>query len=482
MDRAYTWQQIAPLDDFTPPPFPLECFPEPLSDYGRALAEYTQTDPAMAGVLLLGLMGGLFQNKYAVVSVNGNVEQLSIYAVAVAPPAERKSEVIHRVIKPLEDFEESYNETHADDVSRSKTHRKKLEQFYDEAEKRGDGEEMFSTQAALDHFREIKPLTLLADDTTPEALVSLMKDNGERVLISSDEGGIFTHMKGRYKQNGDDRQAYLKGHSGGRVIVHRKSREPETLKNAAISMMIAVQPFILENVILEEENNGRGLTARLAFAACAEKAGSRSAVSAALPADTVWAYECAVKNCLKKTVVFQPDGKPPAARLIHLSDEACKLAAGYFGGMEKRIADGLERAKGWNGKAFGLLVRVAGLFHAFECIERGVEPEMIPLPDTTLTAAFIVTECLAAHAERVFAGSDKKTSDAKYLLGRIGEMGAEFNKRELMIKVRGRLQSSETLDAALKVLEECGYICIEEIPTAGRPLTKILVNPAINSP
>ena len=410
MDETFTepWQPLVPLDDFTPPAFPLECFPEPIGEFGRALAAYTQTDPAMAGVLLLGLLGALFQNKFSVVSVNGNVEQLSIYAVAIAPPAERKSEVLRRVIHPLHRFEDDYNARHADDVSHSRTRRMLLQKAVDAAQKNGDAEALYAAQLAMDRYRELQPVTLLADDSTNEALVSLMAQNGERMFIASDEGGIFTHMKGRYKQNGDDTEIYLKGHSGGRIVVHRKSREPETLDNPALSLAVAVQPFIVETVILEESNNGRGLTARLVYAVCAERAGSRSAIGGALPDELTERFESAVTRCLSRTVTRCPAGETPAARLIHLSDEAREQAIGYFNAAERRIADGLERAKAWNGKAFGLLMRIAGVFHAFECMETGNDPAATPLPGTTMTAAALVTECLAAHAQQVFSGSDKK--------------------------------------------------------------------------
>ena len=89
--------------------------------------------------------------------------------------------------------------------------------------------------------------------------------------------------------------------------------------------------------------------------------------------------------------------------------------------------------------------------------ERGQDPADIPLPEYTMVAAALVTDCLAAHAQKVFAGSDTKTGDAQYLLRRIGEMGGEFNKRELWVKVRGRFPNSASFDDALRVLEEGGY-------------------------
>lgn len=476
------WPELMPLGDADPPEFPLECFPQPLNEYGRALAEYTQTDPAMTGVLLLGLLGAIFQNKYSVVSVNDNVEQTSIYAVAIAPPAERKSEVMRRVVHPLHEFESEYNRIHADDISRSKATRKLLEIYLADAEKGSRGDDILTSRMALDAFKERRPLTLTADDTTNEALVSLMADNGERILIASDEGGIFTYMKGRYKQNGDDTVPYLKGHSGGRITVHRKSREPETLENTAISMMIAVQPFVLENVIMEEANNGRGLTARLTYAVCAEKAGSRKAVSAPLTDETTQAYERAIIRCLSETVDADPPAEVRPARLIYLSDEARDYAVCWFKKVERRIADGLERAKAWNGKAFGLMMRIAGVFHAFECVQQGENPADVPLPEYVVVAAALVADCLAEHAQKVFSGSDKGTGDAKYLLRRLKEMGSEFGKRELWVKVRGRFPKSDSFDDALRVLEESGYIRLQSIQGegAGRPLVKIQVNPAIN--
>lgn len=90
------WEELIPIDTITPPEFPLDCFPETIGNYATALAEYTQTDPAMAGVILLGLLGTLFQKKYSIRSINGNVEQLSIFSLTIAPPAERKSEIRKR--------------------------------------------------------------------------------------------------------------------------------------------------------------------------------------------------------------------------------------------------------------------------------------------------------------------------------------------------------------------------------------------------
>jgi hypothetical protein len=338
--QNFEWSEITPIDTLIPPELPLDCYPVTIGNFARALSEYTQTDPAMSGVILLGLLGTLFQNKISVVSVNGNVEQPSIYAVAIAPPAERKSEVIRHVVNPLNKFVNQYNMERRAEISRSKAERKLREKALAKAEKGDDTNALFRAQEALDSFKEIQPLTLVADDTTVEALISLMAENGERMLIASDEGGIFTHMKGRYKQNGDDTELYLKAYSGGRVSVHRKSREPDVLESPALSLCLAVQPFVVENSILDEENNGRGLTARFIYVCCEERAGKRRAISGEMPTEIVAKYEDSVKKCLSKTINSEAflENDYSSVGLVHLSEDAREFAIQYFTVAERRIA------------------------------------------------------------------------------------------------------------------------------------------------
>jgi len=478
------WREPTPLDTITPPEFPLDCFPLTIGEYARELSEYTQTDPAMAGVSCLGVLGGVFQNKIAVQSVNGNIEQTSIYAVKICAPAERKSEVDRHATRPIIKFAKQYNAEHSADISRSRAEFKLKQKALAAAEKdkNGDIERLFRAQEDIDNFKEVTPLTLVADDTTIEALISLMKDNSERMLIASDEGGIFSHMKGRYKLNGDDIEIYLKAHSGGRVSVHRKCREAETLENPALSLCISVQPYIAENAILDDENTGRGLTARLVFAHCNEKAGTRDAVSNPMTPAVAARYEQAIEKCLSRTInndiIFEADYN--TVNIVKLSGDAREYAIQYFDICEKRILDGLERAKGWNGKCFGLAIRIAGLFHAFECMERGQDPAEIPIPLYIMQNAAKLTEVLAVHAEKVFTGTDRKNNLALYLLKRLlGLLGtnSEINKQELFQRAKRRFENVETFDEALKTLETSGYIRIKQQQTKGRPLTTIEVNP-----
>jgi hypothetical protein len=197
------WKEIQPIEIITPPPFPFGAFPHTLSEFIQSLSEYTQTAPEMACVLVLGALGAVFQKKYNVVSINKNIEQLSIYAVAVSPPAERKSEVIRYIISPFHKFQNAYNADHVDELSANEVKRKDLKSALIRAENELDGtdekrDKLLEVQKQYDNFERKNTLTLIADDTTSEALITLLVANGERMFVASGEGGVFSNMKGRY--------------------------------------------------------------------------------------------------------------------------------------------------------------------------------------------------------------------------------------------------------------------------------------------
>ena len=471
------WGEIQPIDVITPPPFPYAAFPATLAEYMQSISEYTQTAPEMTGVLVLGALGAVFQKKYNVLSINNNTEQLSIYAVAVSPPAERKSEVIRFIITPFLNCQNAHNSENKKELSASEATRKSLKAALNRAESKIDGTKekddiLRKAQEDYDNFKPKHALTLLADDTTSEALITLMANNGERILIASGEGGVFSNMKGRYKSGGDEIEIYLKGHSGDYISVHRKSREPEELHSPAISMAICVQPYVIHKIVMDDENTGKGLTGRIVFAYPAARAGTRKAISDTQPIYTK--YNDTIFYMLKKVIAMEK------SKTLKLSDEAKKYAVEYFDTPEKRIEDGLEKAKSWNGKAFGLFIRIAGLFHAFQCYEDEQEPAKIPISEATARNAALVTECLAEHSYKVFAGEDERNNDAIYLLRRITKYGQrQVAKQKMWQGTKSKFRTMERLNEILNFLEERGYLRVEKNSTGGRPADYIKVNPAL---
>src|SRR5689334_12933302 len=87
---------------------------------------------------------------------------------------------------------------------------------------------------------------LIADDITPEKLGAVMAEQGEKIAIFSDEGGVLTTMGGRYNSGVANLDLLLKAHSGSPYRVDRASREmPISMKKPALTIALAVQPQVL---------------------------------------------------------------------------------------------------------------------------------------------------------------------------------------------------------------------------------------------
>ena len=82
--------------------------------------------------------------------------------------------------------------------------------------------------------RRIRPLRLIADDITPEALTSLMADNNGIITVISTEGGLFDIFNGKYSSNVVSIDTVLKAYSGDPIRVDRKGREAECLDAPAL--------------------------------------------------------------------------------------------------------------------------------------------------------------------------------------------------------------------------------------------------------
>ena len=200
---------FAPFEPFTPPDipklpaFPVECLPPVLRDMAQAAAVNLQVAVDMTAVAGLAVMALCVQGKFMINPKPGWMEQLNLYAAVVARPSDRKTPALALMSRPVYAFEKEGNERRAPLVEEYRTKRevlaKKIANLKELAAKptlsKGEPvtlDDITEPQYELaDLEREaVKPLRLLADDTTPEALASLMAVNDGKMGIVSDEGGV----------------------------------------------------------------------------------------------------------------------------------------------------------------------------------------------------------------------------------------------------------------------------------------------------
>src|SRR5262249_43007054 len=111
------------------------------------------------------------------------------------------------------------------------------------------------------------PPRLLADDSTVEALVKKMAEQGGRMAIFSAEGSIFPTMMGRYSPKGTtpNIEPILSAWSGEDIRTDRMGRE-HRIKAPALTFGLCVQPAVIQGVTKDRYVAEKGLPARFLYA------------------------------------------------------------------------------------------------------------------------------------------------------------------------------------------------------------------------
>ena len=471
------WEQPIPFNHINIPDFPVHRLPKQLSDFVEALSESTQTPNEMAGVLSLGILSTAFQSRYIVERNSDWKEQLCLYTIAVAPPADRKSAVIRALTKPVYAYEAYRKEKERKEVAKNQAERANLEAELNNVRhrigKKGENDmecrkrvEELTDQ--LEFFQDRYPYQLFADDITQEKLIVTMEEQKGCLTVASSEGGVFGMMAGRYDKSLSF-DVYLKAHSGDPITVERMGRKKNSIPQPRLSMILTVQPEVLTGVMDNKAFKERGLCARFLYAVCRSKIGHRNVEPKTIPQEIKKAYE----DFIFKIFSSMDSG------VIHLSEGANQVLNSYIEITEQRLVNEWDCMMDWGGKLAGAALRISALIHATENPDNASEQ---PISSETMNSAIEISECLSAHAMKAYQimSVDDNQKNAKYLWEKIQKINKDiFRQNELFDLCKGKLKKVEDMKPALNLLSEMHYIKISEVKTGekGRPGTNIIVNP-----
>lgn len=479
--------------------FPVDALPDKIRPYIQATAESLQVSVDMVATFVIAIISLCVQGKYKIQVKPDWEEPVNLYAVVVMRPSERKSPTLKMVSAPVFEYMEEENERRQPEISENETKKKiltgqitnisrKIAGSYKKKDSEYTMSDLLECQEELRKLEEegLKELKLIVDDVTPEALVSTMKENDDRIGIVSAEGGIFGTMAGRYNDH-TNIDIFLKGYSGEYYSTARIGRQGNTLKHPLITIVLAVQPQVICDIMDNKEFSGRGLLARFLYSIPNSLVGSRKyrtePVNKALKED----YNNLIKDLLKTNEMdFE--------RTIHLSEEADLQSEIYNQQIERRLTDDLEQIEEWAGKLHGNTMRIAAIFHI---VKYGWDAVNVPLEAETLAGAIKVGQYYLEHSMAAFdmmgLSDPQDVKDAKYIISRIEQNTNNTNntnntqnsvesisKREVWQLCKGHFKSVEEMEPGLQVLVERGYIAIKKEKPAGRgrPSEQIYINPA----
>jgi len=472
--------------------FPVESLPQPLRGFVKSLAESTQTPHDLTAILSLGMVATVCAPLVKVQANDDWFEQVNIYVVVVQRPGTRKSAVLSNVASPIYKYESEEKirlgpETAAA-ISKKNILEAKLKQLEAQAMKKDDlDDEIRELTDEINAFKIPRAIRYLADDSSPEKIPVLMSENnGCIAIVSAEGGGVFDNAAGRYsKSGGSNLGIYNKGYDGDHVNVDRVSRASDHIPEPTLTMILTIQPEILEGLIKKSGFLGTGFLARFIYVLPEDLLGKRIIDPPTMPTGIKQAYHDLISELLSFSMNKDQNGFL-VRRSLKLDSVAYKLLCELQEKIEPHLAkDGsLANMTDWAGKCAGKVVRIAGLLHM---VEHSSDPNPWDYPISAKTMADAITigrYCLsharAAYQEFSLNQDDRDMGEVLQWIQR--KKLLEFSARKVFQRFKTRFNNMERANKILKNLIDRHCIRLNEgiLPKGpGRPSTVYDVNPAI---
>jgi replicative DNA helicase len=401
------WPAPEDFDASKLPDFPVEKLPSWLGEWSLAEAVFTQSPVDLSACIGLAAASLPVARSFHVEVRPGWSEPCNLWLVVAADPGEKKSPVFSAATAPVHAFVHLRAKELAPKIAARQQERRVLEAKIKAAEdaavkgKAYDGcadalQAAREIKQRLDGQPELRAPVLIADDCTPEALVVLLSQHGERMGIFSSEGGPFELMAGRYSDKGGNFEIYLKAHPGDPHVVNRIGRaDPVSLFHPLVTMGLTVQPSVIASLSTKEGFRGKGLLARFLYSMPQTALGHRQAEPPAVPEPVSTTYQAALASLL--TMPLEP-------RTLSMSPEVTGARVVLHDELEPRMGpDGdLHPIRDWVNKLVGSVARIAGVLHvADHALALADMPLEIPVE--TFNRATTIARYFLAHALAAFA-------------------------------------------------------------------------------
>jgi len=461
---AATWDEVQELAPTTcADPFPLEALPPVVRATVHSCAEAYQVPTTLPATLALAVLAATVSGKYRVHPRPDWREHLTLWACVVARPGTRKSPVFGAMTEPLKGHQRMLRERVAASAAEVKRERARLK-----AERKRRGADQAACDVALEELRDPPtPSVHIGGDATPEAIATVLEQNGGRLFLADDEAVFLQHAGGLYRDGGANLDALLKAWDGSEVTVHRKGAPPLCIPRALLSIALTVQPEVLRRTRGDTALSGRGFLARFLWAIPPDGVGNRNVNPPHLSMRAMTAWGSCVEALLARPVPREPE-------VLTLSDAATGRFLAYLQQREHMRREGealatTDAMREWASKADGAVLRIAGVLHLAAC-------EGTVIADATLADAITIVDHYTAHARLALAtlDPDPRTPLAARVVAWLRREPARrtLRRRDAHHRLGGAVNASDVA-ASLVVLEERGYLrrsVTEPRPTgAGRP-------------
>lgn len=541
------WEEPILFDEIETPEIPASLLPGSLGRFATALALTSETPESLSVMTILGVVSSIISRAYVVSPKDGWLESTNMYCIIGLPPANNKTLVLRSCIKPLSDWEKEQSEILEPQIRKEYSERKTQEKIIETLRNKAAKEENLIEQKRL--IQEVSekeglltepPILpcLFITDATPEELATKVSEQRGYLSIFSDEGGITEVLSGLYTGGSANIDILLKGIDGGDVKVRRKDKNFDL--NPFLTMVLTVQPTIIQNMGEKRAYVGNGFLERFLYLLPKSRLGYRTHNTPPIPKEVTEEYHEVIRNLLKaiaelnrstemstETEAIGEFKEANEKTVLTLSPEALSDWKEFQQEIELQLRPGgaFYSLQGWAGKICGFALRIAAILHVVETencsngsgnsnsnnndnsiyssssnhIKSNDSNDNCNHNDNkkTISArimsnALEIVALLTQHAVAAYnlIGIDQNLQDAKELFNWIVEQNkrnkqnkqnnASFTQTEVTYAMRHRkLGKKERLASALQILIDRNILQSRVDSSTHKPTTHFLVNPLL---
>lgn len=454
--------------------FPLSALPPAIGNYCREIAVNAHVSLDMVVLPALSVLAICLQKKAVIQGRSlDHTEQLMLYSLTVAPPGSRKSSILSKLKKPIDEYTEQYNSNAKTDIEEYKA----MKMLYEK--ERSQAKDQFQAKRAAQNLaglQEKHELTMLISDATPESIADQILRNGGKIAMLDAEGGIFKTLGGQYASNGGtgNIDIIVKAYDGESHTITRKTSETVYIPSPAMSMGLMIQPAVYDRFIQKADFSDNGFTQRFLVSFPKELAGGEPYKLPDISKQAEREYKAAIRKLLEIPMQTEPP-------IIVCNQKAQICMENYFYHLQKLDSDNSGNiSKEWVNKQFGRCLRIAGLLHMVE------HAASEPLDEKTAFAAVRIAE----WSEKQYMHSiqdvitDPVLNTAKQLYTKIIPFMHEKKKAYFTLTDAARCirpdsdktgEKRKIFDSAIELLLEAGVFDEQEIKNGkGRTATAFI--------
>lgn len=494
------------------PAFPLDKLPEWIKRYIENFSENTGISKDFCAACVLGAVSTVICGHLQVFFNGTHYEPAQLYTAFVGASGSMKSTAVKQFVGPARTwmYEKNaevteYNSGILEEIARledklAKEKKKMTQTVKDQSPWRNDA--VKAQAATIEDIKaqiEQKKGTLKTQfpvpfsDVTPEALIHAARKTNGATTIATSEGNIINVLTGRsYNQRGGtpNMDYFLNAYDGEPYHQYRVTTGEIDLPRVDNSMVIAMQPALLETLCNSPDATGRGLLQRFLLFAPDDP---NTFIDHTLPnsSNRKLSEEWNKHICAIAERIMKPDAvNLTTFDLDMFADKTIREFWNYEGELlQARGATEDESITGWISKLHGKALRLAAILALLE------DPEAYSISEKVAqTAVDLLKEYFIPHYFAVVGSIDNLSKEARQIANWIirhanstGERD-RFQGRELQQYVRhlnafkGKY-GKENYQTAMAELIEKNFIrpgVPEKGPSGrGKPAHTWQVNPAV---